>query len=69
MAQVCLGLTNQGRALKGMSQSFIPPSKTPRRLGPPPALTHLHGANHFVVFQKNIVHRDLKLGNMVLNKR
>jgi serine/threonine-protein kinase 40 len=23
----------------------------------------------FISFQKNIVHRDLKLGNMVLNKR
>lgn len=32
--------------------------------------SHLHSADHVpVVFQKNIVHRDLKLGNMVLNKR
>lgn len=31
---------------------------------------HPHGASKMVfVFQKNIVHRDLKLGNMVLNKR
>ncbi|MEJ1282426.1 serine/threonine kinase 40 [Cricetulus griseus] len=35
-----------------------------------PTQSSLSGANHPLIdFQKNIVHRDLKLGNMVLNKR
>lgn len=47
----------------------IPEEPTSYRLGPALALSFMVQAMCLLLFQKNIVHRDLKLGNMVLNKR
>lgn len=71
MVLACLWLTSEGKSLKRHVTELFPAfpntwRATSYRLGPTPALS----TNHVpVVFQKNIVHRDLKLGNMVLNKR
>lgn len=74
MVLTCLWLTNQGMSLRRHIIELFPAFPNSWRAHVLEARSsrglNLRITNHTpVAFQKNIVHRDLKLGNMVLNKR